>query len=68
MSLKGYEWLKDNKVIMNFTFKYLELTLLEDVTKKELEEFKNFLKEKNEKILKIDYNNHKIKDQKQSFI
>lgn len=62
MSLKGYEWLKDNKVIMNFTFKYLELTLLEDVTKKELEEFKNFLKEKNEKILKIDYNNHKIKD------
>lgn len=62
MSLKGYEWLKDNKVIMNFTFKYLELTLFEDVTKKELEEFKNFLKEKNEKILKIDYNNHKIKD------
>ena len=62
MSLKGYEWVKDNKVIMNFTFKYLELTLLEDVTKKELEEFKNFLKEKNEKILKIDYNNHKIKD------
>ena len=62
MSLKGYEWLKDNKVIMNFNFKYLELTLFEDVTKKELEEFKNFLKEKNEKILKIDYNNHKIKD------
>ena len=62
MSLKGYEWLQDNKVIMNFTFKYLELTLFEDVTKKELEEFKNFLKEKNEKILKIDYNNHKIKD------
>lgn len=62
MSLKGYEWLKDNKVIMYFTFKYLELTLLEDVSKKELEEFKNFLKGKNEEILKINYNNHKIKD------
>ena len=43
MSLKGYEWLKDNKVIMYFTFKYLELTLLEDVSKKDLEEFKKNL-------------------------
>ena len=60
MSLKGYEWLQNDKVIMYFTFKYLELTLLQDVSKKDFLEFKDFLQKENCNVLKINYNNFKI--------
>lgn len=63
MSLKGYEWLDDNgKVIMTFTFKYLELDVWSDTTLEELNKFKEYLKEKGfDKILKENYNGYEVR-------
>lgn len=55
MSLKGYEWLVDNKVVMSFRFKYLELDIWEDVSEEEQQKFINWLAEKDYKPLKINH-------------
>ena len=62
MSLKGYQWLDDNgEVIMSFMFKYLELDVWKDTTKKEFDKFVAFLKEHSfGEILKINYHDHKV--------
>lgn len=61
MSLKGYQWLKDNKVIMYFTFKYRELVLMQDVSQKDFNEFKSYIKNNiNFDVLKVRYNDFKI--------
>lgn len=62
MSLKGYQWLRDDKVIMLFTFKDREVFLLTDVTEEEYNEFCKWLDEnapfKDERVLNL--NDHKI--------
>lgn len=63
MSLKGYQWLIDNKVVMTFTFKRLELDVWEDVSITELEEFKKFIIDKGYHISKIEI--HKPQEEKQ---
>lgn len=46
MSLKGYQWLNDNKeVIMSFTFKDLTLDIWKETTEEEINKFKKYLKE-----------------------
>ena len=61
MSLKGYQWLKGDKVIMYFTFKYRELVLMQDVSQKDFNEFKSYIKNNiNFDVLKVIYNDFKI--------
>ena len=60
MSLKGYEWLKDNKVVMMFVFKYNEIILLSNVTKQDLQDFNKWLKQNYCHSLKVNYNGYKI--------
>ena len=62
MTLKGYEYLRGERVVMMFTFKRLELDLLTDVTIKEFEEFKQYLLSKNETIHTINQNGYTIKE------
>ena len=61
-SLKGYQWLVNNEVVMDFWFKDRTLTIRKDTTKEELDKFKRFLTE--EQSWNIDYineNEHKVK-------
>ncbi|MBR6907732.1 hypothetical protein IKN40_04500 [bacterium] len=62
MSLKGYEWLRDDKVVMYYTFKYAEIVLLDYVSEKEFLEFNNFLSNHSCKVIKTNCNNYNIKD------
>ena len=55
MSLKGYEWLKEGKVVMSYFFKDLRLIVWEDVTEQDLAGFKKFLKEHHSEVFKIEY-------------
>ena len=54
MSLKGYEWLVNGKVVMYYRFKDLTITLLEDTTQKEIDNFKAWLKDNNHEVRHID--------------
>ena len=46
MSLKGYQWLNDNKeVVMSYYFKDLSLIVWKDVTREELNKFIEYLKQ-----------------------
>lgn len=56
-SLKGYQWLRGDKVIMSYLFKDRIIDLWDDVTEKELEDFKAYI---NSDIIAVNYNNHKI--------
>ena len=61
-SLKGYQWLVDNEVVMDYWFKDRTLTIIKDTTKEELDKFKRFLTE--ELSFKVDYineNSHKVR-------
>lgn len=60
MSLKGYEWLKDNKVIMYYTFKYNEITLINNVTKQDLQDFNKWLNQNYHHSSKVNYNGYKV--------
>ena len=61
MSLKGYQWLDDNKIVlMSYTFKDEVLDVWRDTTKDELENFKRFLKEHHCETYKIEIHNCKI--------
>lgn len=62
MSLKGYQWLNENKeVVMSFRFKDLTIDIWKDTTEEELNKFKEYLKEKSfDRILKINYHNNKV--------
>lgn len=61
MSLKGYEWLRDGKVIMTFTFKRLELDLWDNVTQEEYDEFCKWLDEHHETTKYLKLNGYEIK-------
>ena len=54
MSLKGYEWLVNGEVVMCYRFKDLTLTLLHDVTTKQLDEFKTWLINNNHEVRHVD--------------
>jgi hypothetical protein len=56
MSLKGYEFLNDDKtkVVARFFFKDLSLFLYEEIDDKKMKEIKDYIKEKGFNILKID--------------
>lgn len=61
MSLKGYQWYNDNnESVMTFTFKRLELDVWQDVSKKEYDEFIEFIKSRGYAIHSIDIHNHQI--------
>lgn len=60
MSLKGYKWLRDDKAIMGFSFKDLEIYLWDDVSEKEYNEFTAYIKKQGFEILKTELNGHKI--------
>ena len=60
MSLKGYQWLRDNKAIMGFFFKDLHIFLWDDVTEEEYNEFVDYIKEKGFEILNTDMNEYQI--------
>ena len=53
MSLKGYEWLHNNKVVMSFFFKNLELIVWEKVSKEEEQKFVDYITKQKEKPIKI---------------
>ena len=53
MSLKGYEWLLDDKVVMQFTFKREELVVWEKVSPEEEQKFIDWLAEHHCKPFKI---------------
>jgi hypothetical protein len=55
MNLKGYEWLGDDgKTKYIYTFKYCEIYKIdENANDKELEDFKKWLQENNNKILGV---------------
>lgn len=55
MSLKGYEWLKEGKVVMSYFFKDLRLIIWEDIAEQDLTDFKQFLTEHSCEVLKIEY-------------
>lgn len=44
MSLKGYEWLRDGKVVAWFTFKYRTLYITQEATAKDIADFKEYIK------------------------
>lgn len=60
MTLKGYEWLRDGKVIMTFTFKRLDLVLWTSVTQEEYDEFCKFLDDKGRTTRYLNMNGHVI--------
>lgn len=66
MSLKGYQWLNDNgEVVMTFIFKYLRLTIWDnDITIKEINDFIQYINERNHKIHEITFMEHiyKVKE------
>ena len=67
MSLKGYQWLNENKeVIMSYTFKDLTLDIWKDTTREELEKFKKYIEENSSEIGHINYNGHSLLDQEVS--
>ena len=61
MSLKGYEWLREGKVVMSYFFKDERLIIWEDVTEQELADFKQFLQEHSSKVFKTEYYNKEKK-------
>lgn len=67
MSLKGYQWLNENKeVVMSYSFKDLTLDIWKDTTVEELEKFKKYIKENSFEIEHINYNGHSLLDQEAS--
>lgn len=55
MTLKGYEWLVDDKVVMSIHFKDLELDVWEDVPEEEVQKFIKWLEEHHTKPIRIWY-------------
>jgi len=53
MTLKGYEWLMDGKVVMQFTFKREELVIWERIPEAEEQKFIDWLAKNNKKPSKI---------------
>lgn len=53
MSLKGYEWLKDGKVVMSYYFKDITLYIWEDIAEQDLTDFKEYLKEHHNDVAHI---------------
>lgn len=63
MSLKGYEWLKDNKVIMYYTFKRRQLILLQNVSDKDYQDFKKYIINQGFTISSEEHNNYEIEQE-----
>ncbi len=62
MSLKGYEWLDGNGVVvMRFRFKDLSLDVEKDTTKKELDKFVEYLKLQGHNTYHIHMHNKQIR-------
>ncbi len=55
MTLKGYQWLVNDKVVMSIHFKDLVLNVWEDVSDEELQKFINWLKEHHTEPIRIWY-------------
>ena len=62
MSLKGYQWLDNGRVVMAFDFKRCYLDLYADVTKSQLDEFIRYIESKHNHIIKTNDNGFKIKE------
>lgn len=58
MSLKGYQWLKDGKVIMSYLSKYNKIYVWEDIRTQDEIDFYNFLKEKGITCNQTDFQGH----------
>ena len=62
MSLKGYQWLIDNKVVMSYLFKDEVLDIWQKVENEEIEKFKEYISPL--EIIKIE-DHTKEQDEKQ---
>lgn len=60
MSLKGYQWFRDKKIIMSYYFKDEKIYLWNDVTIQEYHAFMKFLKEQKCNCNEINCNWHTI--------
>lgn len=58
MSLKGYQWIKDGKVIMWYSSKYNKIYVNEDIRSKDEIEFIKYLKEQGINCNSTDYQGH----------
>lgn len=51
MSLKGYEWLRDGKVVAWFTFKRCTLCITNEATEQDVIDFKQYIEQRGFNIL-----------------
>lgn len=58
MTLKGYEWLKDGKVIMTYSLKQNKIYVWENIRSKDELDFHKYLKEQGFICNQTDYQGH----------
>lgn len=59
MSLKGFQWLKNDEVIMSYLFKDKVLDVWLNITEQDYLDFKNYLEDHACNISKVEYHNKK---------